>query len=123
MEIPELRRGSCHLAIPEPRRRSDEVLRAVAIEADGNGVSTRGRDQLAGAHGIDEGNAESPVRRVRGGPDSTFSCRRLDHHGASNELLDVDNVDVRGEMPSFWRDTRRGGSSHSERLLPLTQVG
>ena len=43
LRIPKLRKGSFFPSILEPRRRIDQALYAVVMEAYVNGVSTRGR--------------------------------------------------------------------------------
>ena len=49
LRIPKLRKGSFFPVILEPRRRIDQALYAVVMEAYVNGVSTRAVDDLVAA--------------------------------------------------------------------------
>jgi transposase-like protein len=69
--IPKLRKGSFFPSILEPRRRIDQALYAVVMEAYVHGVSTRAVDELVQALGIDSGISKAEVSRI---------CRRLDEH-------------------------------------------
>ena len=51
LRIPKLRKGSFFPSILEPRRRIDQALYAVVMEAYVNGVSTRAVDNLVEALG------------------------------------------------------------------------
>ncbi len=51
MAIPKLRKGSSFPEILEPRRRIDQALHAVVMEAYVHGVSTRSVDDLVAAPG------------------------------------------------------------------------
>jgi len=64
LRIPKLRRGSFFPVILEPRRRIDQALYAVVMEAYVNGVSTRAVDDLVTALGIDSGISKSEVSRI-----------------------------------------------------------
>ena len=57
--IPKLRRGSFFPEILEPRRRIDQALYAVVMEAYVNGISTRSVDDLVAAMGVDTGISKS----------------------------------------------------------------
>ena len=61
--IPKLRKGSFFPEVLERRRRVDQALYAVIMEAYVNGVSTRSVDNLVAAMGVEAG---SPSRRCRG---------------------------------------------------------
>ena len=54
--IPKLRKGSFFPSILEPRRRIDQHLYAVVMEAYVQGVSTRAVDELVQAFGIGRGH-------------------------------------------------------------------
>ena len=69
LKIPKLRKGSFFPSILEPRRRIDQALYAVVMEAYVAGVSTRSVDDLVAALGVDSGISKSEVSRI---------CRRLD---------------------------------------------
>ena len=82
LRIPKLRRGSFFPVILEPRRRIDQALYAVVMEAYVNGVSTRAVDDLVTALGIDSGISKSEVSRICAGLDETvaaFRSRPLHH--------------------------------------------
>ena len=82
LRIPKLRKGSFFPSIIEPRRRIDQALYAVVMEAYVNGVSTRSVDDLVVALGADSGIKKSEVSRICAGLDETvgeFRTRRLDH--------------------------------------------
>ena len=55
LKIPKLRAGTFFPALLERRRRVDQALFAVVMEAYVNGVSTRSVDDLVAAMGIDTG--------------------------------------------------------------------
>jgi transposase-like protein len=61
LRIPKLRKGSFFPLILEPRRRIDQALYAVVMEAYVAGVSTRAVDDLMAALGIDSGISKSEV--------------------------------------------------------------
>ncbi len=61
LRIPKLRQGSFFPVILERRRRIDQALYAVVMEAWVNGVSTRAVDDLVAALGIGSGISKSEV--------------------------------------------------------------
>jgi putative transposase len=67
LRIPKLRKGSYFPVILEPRRRIDQALYAVVMEAYVQGVSTRSVDDLVAALGIDSGISKSEVSRICAG--------------------------------------------------------
>ena len=82
LQIPKLRKGSFFPSIIEPRRRIDQALYAVVMEAYVSGVSTRSVDDLVAALGIDTGISKSEVSRICGGLDErveAFRGRTLGH--------------------------------------------
>jgi transposase-like protein len=82
LHIPKLREGSFFPALLEPRRRIDQALWAVVMEAYVHGVSTRKVDDLVAALGIDAGISKSEVSRICGELDAVvgeFRARPLDH--------------------------------------------
>jgi putative transposase len=98
LRIPKLRRGSFFPSIIEPRRRIDQALYAVVMEAYVNGVSTRAVDDLVGALGADSGIKKSEVSRICAGLDDTvsaFRTRRLDHIEFPYVYLDATYLHVR----------------------------
>ena len=100
LRIPKLRKGSFFPAILEPRRRIDQALYAVVMEAYVNGVSTRSVDDLVGALGADSGIKKSEVSRICAGLDDTvgaFRTRRLDHIEFPYVYLDATYLHVRNQ--------------------------
>src|SRR3954469_22763631 len=76
LRIPKLRKGSFFPSIIEPRRRIDQALYAVVMEAYVNGVSTRAVDDLVGALGADSGIKKSEVSRICAGLDEQVQAFR-----------------------------------------------
>ena len=64
LRIPKLRQGSFFPALLERRRRIDQALFAVVMEAYLHGVSTRKVDDLVKALGADAGISKSEVSRI-----------------------------------------------------------
>jgi putative transposase len=100
LRIPKLRKGSFFPTILEPRRRIDQALYAVVMEAYVNGVSTRSVDDLVAALGIDSGISKSEVSRICAGLDEVvdaFRGRRLDHTEFPYVYLDATYLHVRNQ--------------------------
>jgi putative transposase len=98
LRIPKLRKGSFFPVILEPRRRIDQALYAVVMEAYVNGVSTRAVDDLVAALGIDSGISKSEVSRICAGLDETvaaFRSRPLHHTSFPYLFLDATYLHVR----------------------------
>src|ERR671910_3239616 len=98
LRIPKLRKGSFFPSILEPRRRIDQALYAVVMEAYVNGVSTRSVDDLVDALGAPSGIKKSEVSRICAGLDETvgaFRPRRLDHIEFPYVYLDATYLHVR----------------------------
>jgi putative transposase len=98
LRIPKLRKGSFFPAILEPRRRIDQALYAVVMEAYVQGVSTRSVDDLVEAMGVESGISKSEVSRICQGLDEVvgaFRTRRLDHTGFPYVYLDATYLHVR----------------------------
>lgn len=82
LAIPKLRVGSFFPALLERRRRIDQALYAVIMEAYVHGVSTRSVDDLVKALGADTGISKSEVSRICADLDTqliAFRTRALDH--------------------------------------------
>src|SRR6186713_1644218 len=95
LKIPKLRKGSFFPAILEPRRRIDQALYAVVMEAYVSGVSTRSVDDLVAALGVESGISKSEVSRICAGLDevvTAFRSRRLDHMQFPYVYLDATYV-------------------------------
>jgi len=100
LRIPNLRKGSFFPSILEPRRRIDQALYALLIEAYVNGVSTRSVDDLVAALGVDSGISKSEVSRICAGLDEVvgaFRTRRLDHVEFPYVYLDATYLHVRNQ--------------------------
>jgi putative transposase len=98
LHIPKLRHGSFFPAVLEPRRRIDQALHAVVMEAYVNGVSTRAVDDLVKALGMDSGISKSEVSRICAALDeqvAAFRARRLDHLAFPYVYLDATYLHVR----------------------------
>jgi len=81
LKIPKLREGSFFPSLLERRRRVDQALFAVVMEAYVQGVSTRKVDDLVRALGADSGISKSEVSRICADLDADvaeFRERRLD---------------------------------------------
>ncbi|MFD1056829.1 IS256 family transposase [Terrabacter terrigena] len=99
LSIPKLRTGSFFPSVLEPRRRIDQALYAVVMEAYVHGVSTRAVDDLVVAMG-GSGISKSEVSRICQGLDETvgaFRTRRLDHTEFPYVFLDATYLHVRTE--------------------------
>ncbi len=97
--IPKLRQGSFFPSILKPRRRIDQALYAVVMEAYVHGVSTRSVDDLVAALG-GTGISKSEVSRICAGLDEAvgaFRTRRLDHARFPSLYLDATYLHVRAE--------------------------
>jgi transposase-like protein len=98
--IPKLRKGSFFPELLEPRRRIDQALYAVVMEAYVNGVSTRAVDDLVAAMGVDTGISKSEVSRICAGLDErvdAFRGRTLGHVAFPYVYLDATYINVRDD--------------------------
>jgi putative transposase len=99
LSIPKLRSGSFFPTILEPRRRIDQALYAVIMEAWVKGVSTRKVDALVAAIGSDAGISRSEVSRICQGLDAqiqAFLERPLD--GSRHPYLYLDATYFHGRL-------------------------
>jgi len=64
VKIPKLRKGSYFPSFLQPRRRIDQALYAVVMEAYVKGVSTRSVDNLVAALGVASGISRREVSRI-----------------------------------------------------------
>jgi transposase-like protein len=76
LRIPKLRAGSFFPSLLERRRRVDQALFAVVMEAYLHGVSTRKVDDLVRALGADSGISKSEVSRICGDLDAEVGAFR-----------------------------------------------
>lgn len=98
LRIPKLRKGSFFPAILEPRRRIDQALYAVVMEAYVQGVSTRRVDDLVEAMGVEAGISKSEVSRICAGLDESvgaFRTRSLERIAFPYVYLDATYLHVR----------------------------
>lgn len=100
LRIPKLRKGSFFPSILEPRRRIDQALYAVVMEAYVHGVSTRAVDDLVLALGVEAGISKSEVSRICEALDEivgAFRTRPLDHTPFPYVYLDATYLHVRNK--------------------------
>jgi putative transposase len=117
LSIPKLRAGSFFPSILQPRRRIDQALYAVVMEAYVHGVSTRAVDDLVVAMG-GSGISKSEVSRICAGLDEAvgaFRTRRLDHTEFPYVFLDATYLHVR-------TSTSSGGQVTSKAVVVATGV-
>ena len=98
LRIPKLRAGSFFPSLLERRRRIDQALFAVVMEAYLHGVSTRKVDDLVKALGADTGISKSEVSRI---------CADLDEGVAA--FRDRSLAEIRSPTSSSTRATARRG--------------
>jgi putative transposase len=129
LRIPKLRKGSFFPSILEPRRRIDQALYAVVMEAYVQGVSTRSVDDLVGALGVDSGIKRSEVSRICAGLDElvgAFRTRRLDHVEFPYVYLDATYLHIRnsaGQVASMAVVLATGITATGEREVLGLDVG
>jgi transposase-like protein len=100
LKIPKLRKGSFFPTVLEPRRRIDQALYAVVMEAYVLGVSTRSVDDLVAALGVEAGIKKSEVSRICAELDvrvAAFRNRTLGHTSFVYVYLDATYVHVRDD--------------------------
>jgi putative transposase len=98
LRIPKVREGSFFPGLLEPRRRVDQALWAVIMEAYVHGTSTRKVDDLVRALGIDSGVSKSTVSRICKDLDEqveVFRSRPLDHTGFPYVFCDATYIKAR----------------------------
>jgi putative transposase len=98
VQIPKLRSGSFFPSLLERRRRIDQALYAVIMEAYVHGVSTRNVDDLVTALGVESGISKSQVSRICVGLDTEiarFRERTLTHTAFPYVFLDATYCKVR----------------------------
>ena len=129
LRIPKLRKGSFFPAILEPRRRIDQALYAVVMEAYVHGISTRGVDDLVEAMGVDAGISKSEVSRICAGLDEivgAFRTRTLGHVEFPYVYLDATYLHVRngtGQVVSMAVIVATGIAADGSREILGLDVG
>jgi transposase-like protein len=131
LRIPKLRKGSFFPIILEPRRRIDQALYAVVMEAYVHGISTRSVDDLVEAMG-GTGVSKSEVSRICAGLDEqvgAFRTRTLDHVEFPYVYLDATYLHVRnapgkgGQVVSMAVVVATGVTATGEREILGLDVG
>ena len=131
LRIPKLRKGSFFPSILEPRRRIDQALYAVVMEAYVHGISTRSVDDLVEAMG-GTGVSKSEVSRICANLDETvgaFRTRALDHVEFPYVYLDATYLHVRnhpgkgGQVVSMAVIVATGVTATGEREILGLDVG
>ena len=126
--IPKLRQGSFFPSILEPRRRIDQALYAVVMQAYVHGMSTRSVDDLVVALG-GTGISKSEVSRICAGLDEAvgaFRTRRLDHARFPYVYLDATYLHVRTEAAMVVSKAvvvATGVTEHGRREILCLDVG
>jgi putative transposase len=98
LKIPKLAHGSFFPSLLSPRRRIDQALHAVIMQAYVEGVSTRSVDDLVQALGIESGISKSQVSRICARLDvevDAFRNRTLGHVAFPYVYLDATYVKAR----------------------------
>jgi putative transposase len=122
VKIPKTRTGTFFPSLLTPRRRIDQALHAVVMEAYVHGVSTRTVDHLVAALGVESGISKSEVSRICAELDAdvaAFTGRTLDHMGFRYVFLDATYCKVRLPGPG---GTSRGGRVASQAVVIATGV-
>jgi putative transposase len=123
VKIPKTRTGSFFPSLLTPRRRIDQALHAVVMEAYVHGVSTtRKVDDLVAALGVEAGISKSEVSRICAELDAdvaAFTGRTLDHLAFPYVFLDATYCKVRLPGPG---GTARGGRVASQAVVIATGV-
>ncbi len=130
LKIPKLRQGTFFPSLLEPRRRIDQALHAVVMEAYVHGVSTRAVDDLVEAMGVARGMSKSEVSRVCAGLDElvdAFRNRTLGHVAFPYVYLDATYVNVRddalGQVVSRAVVIATGITANGEREVLGVDIG
>jgi putative transposase len=128
LRIPKLRKGSFFPSVLERRRRIDQALYAVVMEAYVHGVSTRKVDALVQALGADTGISKSEVSRICTQMDEeleTFRSRDLGHVTFPYVFCDATYVKARvnGRVVSRAVVVATGISANGEREILGINVG
>jgi putative transposase len=128
LHIPKLREGSFFPSLLSPRRRIDQALWAVVMEAYVHGVSTRKVDDLVAALGIDAGVGKSEVSRICTELDAVvagFRERPLDHVRFPYLFLDATYVKAHqgASVVSKAIVVATGVTEHGEREVLGLAVG
>jgi putative transposase len=100
LAIPKLRKSSFFKSILEPRRRIDQALYTVVMEAYLSGVSTRSVDALVQSMGASAGVSKSEVSRICAGLEERVAAlrnRTLGHTEFPYVYLDAIYVHVRDD--------------------------
>lgn len=128
VKIPKLRKGTYYPSILERRRRIDQALYAVVIEAYVHGVSTRKVDDLVTALGVGAGISKSEVSRICAKMDGeleAFRTRLLGDSTFPYVFLDATYVKgrVKGRVVSRAVVVAMGVTSNGNREILGLSIG
>jgi putative transposase len=128
IKIPKLRKGSYFPSILERRRRIDQALHAVVMEAYVHGVSTRKVDDLVQALGADTGISKFEVSRICAEMDTdleAFRTRDLAHIAFPYVFVDATYVKGRvdGRVVSRAVVVATGVTTNGEREVLGIDIG
>jgi putative transposase len=128
VKIPKLRKGTYFPSFMERRRRIDQALHAVVMEAYVHGVSTRKVDDLVVALGADTGISKSEVSRICQSLDvelDAFRNRDLSHVTFPYVFLDATYIKGRvdGRVVSRAVVVATGVSRNGDREVLGVQIG
>ena len=107
LKIPKVTAGAYFPSLLEPRRRAEQALQAVVVEAYVKGVSTRKVDDLVRALGID-GISRSEVSRI---------CKVLD-----TEVRTFLGRPIEGPCPYLWLDATFHKIREAGRVISVATV-
>ncbi len=128
LAIPKLRQGSFFPVILERRRRIDQALYAVVMEAWVDGVSNRAVDDLVAALGIGSGISKSEVSRICAGLDEqveAFRSRPLHHTTFPYVFVDATYLHVRrtGQVTTMAVVVATGVTANGGREILGVDIG
>jgi transposase-like protein len=110
LAIPKLRKGSFFPSILEPRRRIDQALYSVVMEAYVSGVSTRSVDALVESMGSTAGVSKSEVSRICAGLDERVSAFRNPHSATPSSRTSTSTRSMSTSAMTPWARSCRGRS-------------
>jgi hypothetical protein len=139
LKIPKLRAGTFFSALLERRRRIDQALFAVVMEAYLRRVSTRKVDDLVKALGADTGISKFEVSRICAGLDAEvaqcliglnsrgqrrwfYSVLCADHHSAGDGHRGMREVENGAPLPDKRDDQDRAQATQKPTTPPISRI-